>query len=366
MIKRAGNDFTFDAAKIIAALAVKRYASATVTASKYLKPLLISVAIVMLSFFVVVSLIISIPGLIMQSLLPWDSEKSMRLSVFAGGEINSAEQTKKNFISAVLDSLKVVIEHEDEETGETWTETFYASLVDPEPEKELVLIIYSVMCEGYFNGAAVDQGKIGEITGMFLEPTGWMGLDVKVKPFEQVVDELIKGAYITGYQAAIALNMYEIHLFGFLMADNAYYDDTYLDSTNIENLGSGELLMPLASYRVTSMFGIRLHPVTKQPQSMHNGIDLAANSGSLIYAADSGTVTFAGVSGTYGNLVIVDHGNGMATKYAHCSILLVKKGDKVAKGDAIARVGSTGRSTGPHLHFEVLVNGAPKNPMDYL
>ena len=87
---------------------------------------------------------------------------------------------------------------------------------------------------------------------------------------------------------------------------------------------------------------------------MHSGTDFALAQGSDIYAADGGTVYFAGNCGGYGNLVKIDHGNGMQTYYAHCSSILVSQGQKVRRGERIALVGSTGNSTGPHLHFEVI------------
>jgi len=98
----------------------------------------------------------------------------------------------------------------------------------------------------------------------------------------------------------------------------------------------------------------------------HTGMDIAGSTGSAISAADGGTVTFAGWQGGYGNFVIVNHGNGVVTRYAHCSKLLVKSGQKVSQGQTIGLRGSTGRSTGPHLHFEVMVGGAFRNPINYL
>ena len=99
----------------------------------------------------------------------------------------------------------------------------------------------------------------------------------------------------------------------------------------------------------------------------HNGIDMSASIGTKIYAADSGTVTYSQFNdGGYGYLIKIDHSNGLETLYAHCSELLVPAGTVVAKGDVIAKVGNSGRSTGPHLHFEVRLNGKPIDPMTYL
>jgi murein DD-endopeptidase MepM/ murein hydrolase activator NlpD len=122
--------------------------------------------------------------------------------------------------------------------------------------------------------------------------------------------------------------------------------------------GSGRFLWP-SSGRVTSPFG-------RRGRGMHTGIDIANSKGTAIYAANSGTVSFVGRKGGYGNLVIINHGGGFSTYYAHCNSTLVKSGQSVSRGQKIATVGTTGRTTGPHLHFEVRVNGQPKNPISYL
>lgn len=127
---------------------------------------------------------------------------------------------------------------------------------------------------------------------------------------------------------------------------------------------SGRLIWPVNGV-VTSGFGMRLHPVLGDYR-MHYGIDISAPYGIPIKAAQSGVVIYAGSLGGYGNVVIIDHGNNLTTLYAHCSTLLVSEGQEASQGDIIARVGSTGLSTGPHLHFEVRVNGTPQNPLNYL
>lgn len=128
----------------------------------------------------------------------------------------------------------------------------------------------------------------------------------------------------------------------------------------------GVFCWPAPSYTyISSEFGYRIHPVygTKK---YHSGMDMAAPGGSPILAAANGTVRFAGWNGGYGYCVIIDHGNGIQTLYGHSSKLLVSKGQTVTRGQKIALVGTTGTSTGNHLHFEVLNNGTPTNPRPYL
>lgn len=108
-------------------------------------------------------------------------------------------------------------------------------------------------------------------------------------------------------------------------------------------------------------------PITQYYKgSAHSGIDIGGRTGQAIKAADSGYVSFTGYQGGYGKFVIVNHGNGIVTRYAHCSSINVSTGQRVGKGETIAALGSTGRSTGPHLHFEVLVNGSFTNPLNRL
>lgn len=123
---------------------------------------------------------------------------------------------------------------------------------------------------------------------------------------------------------------------------------------------SGRFLSP-ASGRVASGFGYRIHPITRT-RRMHSGVDIAAPTGTPIRAAAAGVVITAGWMNGYGNTVVIDHGGGISTLYGHCSRLFVSSGQRVAAGQRIAAVGSTGFSTGPHLHFEKRVNGRPVNP----
>jgi murein DD-endopeptidase MepM/ murein hydrolase activator NlpD len=127
--------------------------------------------------------------------------------------------------------------------------------------------------------------------------------------------------------------------------------------------GASGLLWP-ADGPMTSPYGMRVDPVTHR-RTLHAGIDIGAADGSEIRAAQAGTVAFAGDETGYGNYTCIDHGGGFATCYAHQSAILVAVGQQVARGQVIGRVGSTGYSTGPHLHFETRVNGNPVDPMQY-
>jgi murein DD-endopeptidase MepM/ murein hydrolase activator NlpD len=116
---------------------------------------------------------------------------------------------------------------------------------------------------------------------------------------------------------------------------------------------------------VTSDFGQRLDPYTAE-RLMHTGLDIAAEHGKPVYAPSDGTVVFAGPEGTYGNVMVIDHGYGIKSRYGHLAKILVKPGDRVKRGQEIAAIGNTGRSTGPHLHYEVRVNGLPQNPRKFI
>ncbi len=120
-----------------------------------------------------------------------------------------------------------------------------------------------------------------------------------------------------------------------------------------------------ATGSISSPFGMRTHPIQKV-YKIHEGVDITSSKGDPIFAAASGIVEFAGYSTGYGYNVKIDHQNGIRTIYAHSSRLLVKKGEKVDKGQKIALVGSTGNSTGPHLHFEIRIGNTPVNPTGYV
>lgn len=127
---------------------------------------------------------------------------------------------------------------------------------------------------------------------------------------------------------------------------------------------SGYLQWPVRG-PITSPFGWRIHPISGV-RSFHEGIDIGVASGTPIGAAEAGRVIYAGWYGGYGNYILVDHGGGISTGYAHCSAIYVSVGQDVQRGQTIGAVGSTGYSTGPHLHFEVRINGKPVDPLTRL
>ncbi|WP_291133609.1 M23 family metallopeptidase [Erythrobacter sp.] len=123
--------------------------------------------------------------------------------------------------------------------------------------------------------------------------------------------------------------------------------------------------MPLSGFRMTSDYGMRTHPVLGRRRH-HKGVDLAAPTGTPVYATADGMIERAEFSRSYGLVIYADHGAGLETRYAHLSKLAVAEGERVKKGDLIGYVGSTGRSTGPHLHYEVRVDGVAVNPIPYM
>ena len=137
-------------------------------------------------------------------------------------------------------------------------------------------------------------------------------------------------------------------------------------SSTTSKYTGGQMAWPAPSYtRISSYFAGRIDPITGK-KSTHGGLDLASPYGTAIVAANPGKVIIAGYHYSYGNYVVIDHGGGVSTLYGHSSKLLVSKGQTVSRGQRIANIGSTGRSTGPHLHFEVRINGKRVDPLPYI
>jgi len=175
--------------------------------------------------------------------------------------------------------------------------------------------------------------------------------------FEREHAEQMRAAWSTAYQAERA-RQNQLRL-----AEQRRRQEQ--QAAAVAHLG-GRFAWPVpSSGRITSGYGYRNHP-TRRRREFHTGIDIGARSGNNIIAADGGTVILSGWHGGYGNTVIIDHGGGVHTLYGHASRLLVSVGDTVERGQVIALIGSTGVSTGPHLHFEVRSNGRHQNPGPFL
>ena len=172
------------------------------------------------------------------------------------------------------------------------------------------------------------------------------------------------GVEITEEQNANADNVYSLIKYGYPVTG----EGSGFDGADVPFVGADGFCSPVgAGWRgiVTSEFGGRLDPITGQRDG-HTGMDLAVPTGTPIRAALGGTVTLSRYNGSYGNCVMIDHGNGLVTLYGHNSRLLVRAGQTVQAGDVVSLSGATGRVTGPHLHFEARVNGQRTNPRYYL
>ena len=148
-------------------------------------------------------------------------------------------------------------------------------------------------------------------------------------------------------------------------ADRLTTEIIKLQSKNTQYIGGGMMWPTPGITRITSPFGWRIHPTLKV-NKLHTGVDIGCGTGTKVLAANAGTVIKAEYYGSYGNCVMIDHGGGIVTLYGHNSSFLVKQGDIVVKGQAVSLSGATGRVTGPHLHFEVRVNGEYVNPLNYV
>ncbi len=198
-------------------------------------------------------------------------------------------------------------------------------------------------------------------------------LEVIESDLASLADEQTEQAEVVAAELAVlsakldavdeAITDFSVELDG-LEAEQERVEQLIEEEASKEGTAPGILVRPVPG-AITSSFGLRMHPILGYSR-MHSGVDMSAAHGQEIKAGASGRVILASVYGGYGNTIIVDHGGGMTTLYAHQSAFNVSYGDQVGAGDIIGYVGSTGLSTGPHLHFEVRLFGTPVNPADYL
>lgn len=226
-----------------------------------------------------------------------------------------------------------------------------------------------------FAGLVAGQGWVTVDHGDGLETTYGVLASWSVRPGQRVEAGDVLGVLGDG----------AVHLDWGAKQDGAYIDPlTLFGSWQIHLIDPERLVEPVISApgpggatpvsaagwtwptagRIGSGFGMRVHPITGV-RRLHAGVDIGAPTGTPIVAAATGVVSFASSAGGYGNLVKIAHGGGTETRYAHASVLLVRPGQRVERGQLIARVGSTGLSTGPHLHFEIRVGGEPVDPLTF-
>ena len=141
-------------------------------------------------------------------------------------------------------------------------------------------------------------------------------------------------------------------------------DNQNIQIENIESKGFGKILWPVKYGKITSKFGNRNHPILKLVK-FHRGVDIAVSIGTPVYSGIKGRVTFAGRKGNYGNLVEIEGNDGIKVRYAHLNSIDVVTGQKVSDGEKVAETGNTGMSTGPHLHYEIIIDENPVNPLDF-
>ena len=181
-----------------------------------------------------------------------------------------------------------------------------------------------------------------------------------------ILDDDDEKVYVANFETAVS-ELYEKKPVVVAKKTTTKYSSSGQKVSTSFNISSSRPSLGLSLIRpVSGSISSRFGSMSRVRTGVHTGLDIAASSGTTIKAAASGTVVFSGYKGSFGNMIAIDHGNGVLTYYGHCSKLYVSAGTKVSQGTAIAAVGSTGNSTGPHLHFEVRVNGVAYNPQNYV
>ena len=230
------------------------------------------------------------------------------------------------------------------------------------------------MIQGHLNAMAL---RLGDLQAQMMRLDGLGERLAKIaglNPQELQSLQLGKPPARGGAESSLPSRNFTVSEFGALLAKLAHQVDERSDQLGVleallvqdsVNRKFLPTLAPIVDGWYSSNFGYRVDPFTGT-KSFHEGIDFPANIGTAIVAAASGKVVYAGYHAEYGKIIEVDHGNGLVSRYAHASQILVNEGDLVVRGQRLGSVGSTGRSTGPHLHFEVRLNGVPQNPARFL
>jgi murein DD-endopeptidase MepM/ murein hydrolase activator NlpD len=230
-------------------------------------------------------------------------------------------------------------------------------------DRQVVAKVFTIETSLY--QAVADSGETQQIAGLVADIFAW-DIDFYLYPrkgdrIAVVYERCYKDGTFVQYGDVLAARYVGTQktFSAFFFNDGQF--DGYYDETG-QPLKKMFLRIPVKFGKMTSQYSIRrFHPVSKRYKA-HTGIDYGAPTGTPIFATANGLVTFAGWKGGYGKLIIVKHPNGYQTYYGHCSRLLKKPGQLVEQGEVVARVGQTGVATGPHVHYEVRVNGTPMNP----
>ncbi len=230
-------------------------------------------------------------------------------------------------------------------------------------EKETVAKVVTI--ESSLYQAVTAQGENGGLVAAFVDIFAW-DIDFYLYPRKGDTIRVLYETYSLDGQFIKYGNILAAQYIGNSRTFSAFYFEDqrtsgYYDENGVP-LRKMFLRVPVKFGMCTSSYSVRrFHPISKK-YKRHTGIDYGAPHGTPIFATASGTIEFAGWQGGYGKLVVIRHPNGYKTYYGHCSRLLVKKGSFVEQGQTIARVGRTGRATGPHVHYEVRIGGKPVNP----
>lgn len=302
--------------------------------------MIITIAFIATLLFFILSTafsVVSTPGLTLQAATMEKEEK-----LIAEEDISNAKITKASLIDSLLASIKT-------ETGKT-------AIIEGVVDDYELMILCSVKYGKYFDGARLTDSEVRKIVRLMVKRDAFK---LVARPFLEVIEDQKLG--LTEEQKNIAKVMWTA-----VEGEPIYNYDVAPDVELPKKYAGGGMLWPVPGHsRISSPYGYRMHPVL-HVKKLHTGTDIPGATGTPIVAAADGVVVKSGRHASYGNMLLINHGGGIETLYAHCSKLLVSAGTKVAKGDTIAEIGMTGRSTGPHLHFEVRKNGEHQDPQTYV